>query len=412
MKRYAKANLLIVLGLSTTLGAAAFADERGNINDFYRGFDLSEITPKNMQLWPYYKFTSTRWDEYGIFGTTPVMAASEPAALTMAEDTFNIGQEFMDGRTFVDSLLATQVKGFLILKDNIILGEYYDNYLNIDTLQLLQSSSKTYAGIIVSKLIDEGLIDPGKTIDSYLTDFKGSAIGEATVQHVLDMQSGLLPANDYHVPGGEAYVFETEQGLKPGDPTGHRKAVMAAERPDAPGTAYNYNDKNTDLLAMLAEGVTGLPFNKHLSTLFDDFGANSRGSIALTADGTASPAYGVSTTLRDYALFHQWIAQGKAPKSFYASVQNLDKDLYGKSEAGQAVAGLLGTTVTYANQAWVMPEREIIFTLGSYGQVGASHMPTGATIVVMQDWEDNGVAWKYKETIERAMFVLSQLGGE
>ena len=101
-----------------------------------------------------------------------------------------------------------------------------------------------------------------------------------------------------------------------------------------------------------------------------------------------------------------------APKSFYASVQNLDKDLYGKSEAGQAVAGLLGTTVTYANQAWVMPEREIIFTLGSYGQVGVSHMPTGATIVVMQDWEDNGVAWKYKETIERAMFVLSQLGGE
>ncbi|MGI9373949.1 MAG: serine hydrolase domain-containing protein, partial [Hyphomicrobiales bacterium] len=303
-------------------------------------------------------------------------------------------------------------KGFLILKDNVILGEYYDNFLNIGTLQLLQSSSKTYAGIIVSKLIDKGLIDTGSNIDSYLADFRGSAIGAATVQHVLDMQAGLLPANDYHVPGGEAYVFETEQGLKPGEPTGHRKAVIAAERPDKPGEVYNYNDKNTDLLAMLAEGVTGQPFNRLLSDLFDDFGATSRGSIALTVDGTASPSYGVSTTLRDYGLFHQWIAQGKAPDSFYASVADIDKDLYNKSKGGLGTAELLGTKVTYANQAWVMPEHDIIYSLGSYGQVGFSHLPSGTTIIFMQDWEDNGVASKYKETVDRAMFILDQINSQ
>ena len=386
------------------------AADKADINEFYAGIDKSKITPANMQGWPYYKYTSTRWDEYGLFGTTPVMASSNPAQLKAAAEAFDLGQELKDGKTFVASLLATQTKGFLILKDGVIHAEFYDNFLEPDTLQLLQSSAKTYAGIIVSKLIDDGLIDPSATVASVLPDFEGSLIGEATVQHILDMQSGLLPAIDYHVPGGEAFMFEIEQGLKPGDAIGHRKSVIATKRPDTPGTAYNYNDKNTDLLAMLAEGVTGLPFNKHLSNLFDEIGANSRGSLALTVDGTASPSYGISTTLRDYALFHQWIAQGKAPKSFYASAGNLDTDLFHKSDGGKAVAELLGATVTHTSQVWAMPEREIIYSLGSYGQIGISHMPSGTTIVLMSDWEDNGVPWKYKEAMDRAMFVLEKLG--
>jgi CubicO group peptidase (beta-lactamase class C family) len=226
------------------------------------------------------------------------------------------------------------------------------------------------------------------------------------------MQSGLLPASDYHVPGGEAYVFEAEQGLKPGNPTGHRKAIIHTKTQNAPGEVYNYNDKNTDLLAMLAEGVTGKHFNKLLSELFDDFGANSNGSIALTVDGTASPSYGISCTLRDYGLFHQWIAQGKAPKGFYASVKDLDKDLYSHSEGGKGAAALLGTRVTYASQAWCMPEHEIIYSLGSYGQVGISDLQTGIAVVFMQDWEDNGVPTKYKETVDRALFVIDRLDSD
>ena len=208
----------------------------------------------------------------------------------------------------MDPLNATQTKGFLIIKDNALLGEFYDNGFNAGQTQLLQSSSKTYAGIIASKLIDEGKLHPDATVESYLPDFEGSAIGQAKVQHVLDTTAGLLPATDYHVPGGEAFVFEIERGSKPSDPGGHREAVIEAKTQNAPGEVYTYNDKNKDLLAMLAEGVTGEPFNKLLSDIFDDFGANSRGSIALTVDGTASPSYGISTTLRDYCLLHQWIA--------------------------------------------------------------------------------------------------------
>jgi CubicO group peptidase (beta-lactamase class C family) len=207
-------------------------------------------------------------------------------------------------------------------------------------------------------------------------------------------------------------VFETEQGLKPGDPTGHRRAVIEAKTQNAPGEVYTYNDKNTDLLAMLAEGVTGLHFNKLLSDLFSDFGANSDGSIALTVDGTASPSYGISSTLRDYGLFHQWIAEGKAPQSFYASVRDLDKDLLGKSETGKAVATALGTPVAYGSQGWYLPEHDIIYTAGSYGQYGFSDMKTGISVVFMQDWEDNAVVEKLIDTLARALFVIDQMSTE
>ena len=165
-------------------------------------------------------------------------------------------------------------------------------------------------------------------------------------------------------------------------------------------------------MAILAEGVTGRHFNKLLSELFDDFGANSDGSIALTVDGTASPSYGISSTLRDYGLFHQWIAQGKAPKSFYASLAKLDKDRLGVSETGKAMAGLYGTRVAYASQGWYMPEHKILFTLGSYGQVGFSDLKSGIAVVFMQDWEDNGVPAKGEETVARALFVIEQFGGQ
>ena len=414
MKRTRTTVVLLAAAFPPAFGSATAvsAATTVSINDFYRPFSLSDITPQNMQKWPYYRYTSMNWDEYGLFGTVHVMASKNPARLSVADRVFDIQQELPEGRTFVESLNATQTKGFLILRDNVILAEFYDNGFSQNQTQLLQSSSKTFAGIIASKLIDAGRLDPNRTIESYLTDFKGSRIGMAKVQHVLDMQSGLLPATDYHVPGGEAFLFEIEQGLKPGDPKGHRKAILDTRTQNAPGEIYTYNDKNTDLLSILTEEITGRPFNKLLSDIFDDFGATSSGSIALTVDGTASPSYGISCTLRDYALFHQWIAEGRAPRSFYNSLQDPGKDLLAKSEKGKGMKTALGTPILYGSQGWYLPEHEIVLSIGSYGQVGFSDLDSGISVVFLQDWEDNGVVDKLAATVARALFVIGELNAD
>ncbi len=393
------------LAISTAISGVAAAEQTANINEFHRAYTLEEITPKNMQSWPYYNFVSMNWDSYSLFGTAPI-AAPAPAPFEVAAEQIDLGAEFIEGKTFVQSFNDTQTKGALVMKDGKIVAEYYANGFTVDQTQLLQSSSKTYAGIVASKLIDQGKLDPTARVDSVLKDFEGSAIGAATIQHVLDMQAGLLPATDYHVPGGEAFMFEIEQGLKPGNPVGHRASVIAAKTQDAPGDVYTYNDKNTDILAMLAEEVEGKPFAEQLGDLFGDFGAHDTGSISLTVDGTTSPAYGISTTLRDYGLFHQWIAEGDAPESFYASVTDVGKDLLAASEKGKGMAAALGTTVTYGSQGWYIAEHNMILSIGSYGQVGFSDMDSGVAVVFMQDWEDNGVAEKLVENVERAKVLI------
>ena len=111
-----------------------------------------------------------------------------PAKLSVADEQFELGQDFRDGRSFVESLNATQTKGFLVMKDNVILGEFYDNGLNVNQTQLLQSSSKTYAGIITSKLIDQGKLDPNAPRSKTTwTISKALPSARPEIQHVLDM---------------------------------------------------------------------------------------------------------------------------------------------------------------------------------------------------------------------------------
>jgi hypothetical protein len=45
--------------LAATLGSGALAKSEVTLNDFYKPINLSEITPENMQSWPYYKYVST-----------------------------------------------------------------------------------------------------------------------------------------------------------------------------------------------------------------------------------------------------------------------------------------------------------------------------------------------------------------
>ena len=55
-----------IFGGVTALSSATSADTEITINDFYSPFVLSEITPENMQSWPYYRYASMNWDEYGL----------------------------------------------------------------------------------------------------------------------------------------------------------------------------------------------------------------------------------------------------------------------------------------------------------------------------------------------------------
>ena len=134
-------------------------------------------------------------------------------------------------------------------------------------------------------------------------------------------------------------------------------------------------DLNTDTLGLVAEHVSGKKMPELLSEVFDAFGAKYDGSIAHNSDHTSSACYGISISLRDYALFHQWLAQGKGPKSYYASARDASKTKIQENEFGALYSK--GTPITYGSQTWYLAQHDILMSYGSYGQVGLSDMKTG-----------------------------------
>ena len=377
-----------------------------DVQDFYLPFTAEEITPKNMQKWPYYKHTSAHWDEYGVHGAEKIAPSKNPTKLTVAEDRLDLNTEFKDGKSFIESMFDTQVKGFVVLKDNVILAEFYDNGFNVFDSNLLQSAAKTYVGILVHQLVDAGKLKLGDKVESILPDFKGTSMGAATVQQVLDHASGMPQLLDFHTPGALGQLWENEIGLQGGKTQGHRDLIKKTKATKNPEAAWQYSDMNSDTLGLLAEKASGKKFSELLSELYVTIGANYEGSIALTSDGTYSPCYGISTSARDYALFHQWIAQGKAPKSYYASVMDIEKSLFSKTNP---LANSTFPGVEYGSQSYYIEENDLIYSSGSYGQQGYSDLQTGISVVFLSDWAVNWEVAKGNDNRARAIAIINHL---
>ncbi len=373
-----------------------------NVQDFFKPFRVDEIKPENRQKWPYSRHVFSHWDEFAFHGVAEIPASGKPVQLRPVTEPIDLNVQFQDGRTFIESLQSTQTSAFLVLKNNEILAEFYDNGFNVDDTMLLQSASKTITAVVVHKLIEQGKIDPSKTVEFYLEGLKGSDIGRAPVQSLLDMTSGLRTLFDYHKPGTVDQQYEIELGYQKGPTKGLLRTIAEMKAEAAPSVNWRYNDMNTDTLAMIAASVTGKKFQVLLAELFNEIGFGSKSSVGIASDGNAAANGCISTTARDYALFHQWIAQGKAPKSFYESARDTTKTLINKDPQGK----LLGWD-SYGSFTYYLHEEDVLVSVGSFGMVGFSDMKTGTSVIFLQIWGANVELEKYALTTKRGLHMIN-----
>ncbi|MCL1051018.1 beta-lactamase family protein [Shewanella abyssi] len=404
---------LVVFTL-VTLSFGAVADSAfgpsEDLQKFYQAFDTKNIPLSKMQSWPYYKYVSMNMQDFVAYGVVDIPAAKLSAKLTYSDQVFDLNQEFKNGQSLIENLVATQTKGFVVMKGNTLLVEFYDNGYNRGMTNNLQSASKTYAGVVIGKLVDQGLIDLDKTAESYLAALKGSVIGEATIQEIANMASGIEALGDYHTPGSNGYEWELEIGLQTnGTPQGHLNAIKGAKASDAPrGERWEYSDQNTDTLGLIAEKVTGRAMPELLAEIANEAGYQDKSSIAKTSDGTTSPSFGINVSAIDYALFHQYIAEGKAGKAFYEMAMDVKNDNLAANPAGQFLANGAGK-VTYGMQTYYIPEENVLMSIGSFGQLGFSDLSTGVSVINQQDWSINMDSDKAIDVIERSIKVIKAL---
>lgn len=99
-------------------------------------------------------------------------------------------------------------------------------------------------------LHDRGQVDLNAPVSRYLPTFSGGLRDKVTVQHLLTHRAGL-PA------GRELWRIADS-------PAEARAAVLASPVKCTPGACYEYSDLGADLLAFVAEAISGQPIDKFL----------------------------------------------------------------------------------------------------------------------------------------------------
>ena len=296
----------LVLGLTFCLLLGACS------SDTAPKIDLDKIPPAQSVVGPYTYFVppySTYYfhhmDKLGfhldwVRRAGPVYALQEPKVPFTTHYTYQ-GQTY----TLEEYYKRNAVLGFLILKDNQIISESYFHDSDQHSRFLSNSVGKSITSTLFGIALEDGLIasidDP---VTKYLPDLSVSGYQRVTIKDLLKMATGIEISEDFTNPKASIHQFAAMTITGVPSFTDYIKGVK--ENPSVePGTVFDYESINTQVLGLVVEKVTGLPLNEYLTAkLWSKIGAESDAYLYRAKAQTDQPAFGCfCATLRDYGRF-------------------------------------------------------------------------------------------------------------
>lgn len=231
-------------------------------------------------------------------------APATPYALAEPTAPFDVTYTHQ-GQTYTleDYLRRGDVLGFLILKGDRILFEDYLHDTDRDDRYLSYSVSKSIVSTLVGIAVDEGdIASVSDPVTKYLPFLAKTGFAGATVQDVLRMATGVDFTEEYGDATSGIGTFHRARGS--GDPP-FAEYMLGITSAGPPGTVFNYQSINTQVLAMVIEAATGLRLDDYAERkLWQRIGAESDAYFLTGREQPGICAYGCFyATLRDYARF-------------------------------------------------------------------------------------------------------------
>ncbi len=130
-----------------------------------------------------------------------------------------------------------------------------------DTVFRVASTTKTFTGTAIMRLVERGKLDLNRTVRSYLPDFRtadAAASARVTVRQALQHSAGWL---------GD---FFQDTGADEGALARYVSAMSRLPQLTAPGTTFAYNNAALSLAGRLIEVATGRPYEQAVRTLLTD----------------------------------------------------------------------------------------------------------------------------------------------
>ena len=140
----------------------------------------------------------------------------------------------------------------VVVYDHGDISYYGDN----QGLYQIGSMTKSFTGLAVQKLISEGVLSADDKVSELVPGFKAyydSEEAEITVDDLLKQRSGFTNSeNDYPSATEDMSLQEWAE------------SISGKELKSMPGTEYSYSNVNYNLLGVIIENVTGIPYREYM----------------------------------------------------------------------------------------------------------------------------------------------------
>jgi CubicO group peptidase (beta-lactamase class C family) len=195
------------------------------------GYNFADI--KDYKKFPYRTAENSNNDTFRFYTTTRGKAPKETT---------------IDGKkiSFNQYLEQNNTVAFLIIKNDTIQYEQYFRGYHRASIIPSFSMAKSVTSILIGCAIKDGHIQSvQEPVTNYLPELKKNGLDKVTIEHLLQMTSGLKFNEGYSNPFGDVATFYYGRNL--------RKAIRKMKLKTEPGKEFEYLSGNTQLLGLVLE---------------------------------------------------------------------------------------------------------------------------------------------------------------
>ena len=305
-----------------------------------------------------------------------------PKELHLKDKSYPFEQYLKDNKTVA----------FLVIQNDTIQYEKYWGKHDENSIVPSFSMAKSITSILIGCAIDDKLIQSvNEPITNYIPELKENGFDKVTIEHLLQMTSGLDFNESYTNPFGDAATFYYGTNL--------RKAINKMKLKTEPGKQFEYVSGNTQLLGLVLERalkektITSYLEEKIWKPLEMEFDASW--SLDRKKEGLEKTFCCINARARDYAKIGRlYLNKGK-----WNGKQIVSEDWVTQSTKIDTTNGSVGY---YQYQWWLPTQTGDFMAQGILGQYIYVHPEKNLVIVRLGKNEGKADWWEILSSLGQA----------
>lgn len=296
-----KAIGIIVALVALVLGGAWFS-----MDEDARAFLAQGQTDPNVLFWS----IEERDAGFRVLDGFPVLAGARTIAA--GDETLNLPQgDALEIPTDVAAFMDSQRSSALVIvhRGKVVFEDYgldFSSEGKWTSFSVAKSLTSTLVGAAIADGSIESIDDP---VTKHITDLKGSAYDDVSVQQLLTMTSGVQWNEDYGDPNSDVAKFNNHTPQEGMDTTVSYMRDLPREAPA--GEKWVYKTGETNLIGILVSEATGKPLSEYLSEkIWAPFGMQQDATWLLNNANNEISGCCIQAATRDMARFGLFMLGG------------------------------------------------------------------------------------------------------